>query len=464
MTALTVHLAEERFAAIRSFSQQSAQSDKLSAFVFLISTRAGGVGLNLVAADTVIFYEQDWNPQVDKQALQRAHRIGQVKHVLCINLVTEQTVEEVIKRRAERKLQLSHNIVGEDTDDHQGRLIVGAETGDLRSVVLGLHLLDPALGFEQSDEINLSGLTAMAERVILFRQEPESYMDETKYEINQSDIVVRKDVKMQVDRPHVTYDPGLDEASYISWVEKFKEASRSHDGGMLEIENKSSFSDDRNAKAKEAKKKAEEKKFAKWKALGYSSLSIKDPESTPSGDIMSGSSAVHFVYGDCTLPSKLCPTESVIIFSCVDNSGRWGHGGLFDALAKVSEDIPNAYERASQFDDLHLGDVHLIEISGDSPSSSSTSRNEQWVALAVVQSYNARRKVPRSNISIPDLEQCLSKVAYTAADKSASIHMPRIGNQNTSDRSEWYAVERLLRKYAAIYDINIYVYYFRSSS
>lgn len=43
----------------------------------------------------VIFYEQDWNPQVDKQALQRAHRIGQISHVLSINLVTEHTVEEV---------------------------------------------------------------------------------------------------------------------------------------------------------------------------------------------------------------------------------------------------------------------------------------------------------------------------------------------------------------------------------
>lgn len=43
----------------------------------------------------VIFYEQDWNPQVDKQALQRAHRIGQISHVLSINLVSEHTVEEV---------------------------------------------------------------------------------------------------------------------------------------------------------------------------------------------------------------------------------------------------------------------------------------------------------------------------------------------------------------------------------
>lgn len=53
-------------------------------------------GISQISAhNQVIFYEQDWNPQVDKQALQRAHRIGQMNHVLSINLVTEHTVEEV---------------------------------------------------------------------------------------------------------------------------------------------------------------------------------------------------------------------------------------------------------------------------------------------------------------------------------------------------------------------------------
>ena len=47
-------------------------------FVFLISTRAGGLGLNLASADTVILYDSDWNPQVDLQAMERSHRIGQV--------------------------------------------------------------------------------------------------------------------------------------------------------------------------------------------------------------------------------------------------------------------------------------------------------------------------------------------------------------------------------------------------
>lgn len=51
--------------------------------------------------------------------------------------------------------------------------------------------------------------------------------------------------------------------------------------------------------------------------------------------------------------------------SCVDNSGNWGHGGLFDALARLSASIPSAYHRASEFGDLHLGDLHLVEITGE---------------------------------------------------------------------------------------------------
>jgi ATP-dependent helicase STH1/SNF2 len=56
--------------------------------VFLLSTRAGGLGLNLQTADTVIIFDPDWNPQMDKQAEDRAHRIGQKKEVLVLRLIT----------------------------------------------------------------------------------------------------------------------------------------------------------------------------------------------------------------------------------------------------------------------------------------------------------------------------------------------------------------------------------------
>ncbi|KAI3780966.1 hypothetical protein L2E82_10961 [Cichorium intybus] len=148
--------AEERFAAIRSFSRNSnSGADSDSAFVFMISTRAGRVRLNLVAADTVILLLTGLEST-------GVHRIGQMNHVMSINLVTERTVEESVK------------------------------------------------------------------------------------------------------------------------------------------------------------KKAEEKKLAKWEAEGYESLSVKD-------------------------------LQMVICCRCVDDSGNWGHGGMFYALTKLSPQIPTAYERASEF-------------------------------------------------------------------------------------------------------------------
>ncbi|CAN4125915.1 unnamed protein product [Withania somnifera] len=461
--------AEERFAAIRSFSHQSVnnkskfEAEKNAAFVFLISTRAGGVGLNLVAADTVIFYEQDWNPQVDKQALQRAHRIGQTNHVLSINLVSQQSVEEVIMRRAQRKLQLSHNIVGDDVLDQEGKEMTGAEAGDLRSVMLGLHILDPAeVTNEESDKFDRNELNAIAETIIAFRIEDRSARDD-KFEVKPANLKSEFNVVTKRGPESIKLDHILDETSYLEWVEKFKEASQANHNSIFELGNRRSLPEEKHLKAEAAKKKAEEAKWSKWEALGYLSLSVEDPISVPDTDISSDSGAVHFVYGDCTRP-KVSPSESTIIFSCVDTSGSWGHGGMFDALAILSTSVPTAYERASEFGDLHLGDLHLIEITEDLAKGSDSPHAPQWVALAVVQSYNPRRKVPRSSISIPDLERCLSKASCSAAQKSASIHMPRIGYQDGSDRSEWYTIERLLRKYAALHGINIFVYYFRRAA
>ncbi|KAH0756617.1 hypothetical protein KY290_026887 [Solanum tuberosum] len=412
--------AEERFAAIRSFSHNRSkfEAEQNAAFVFLISTRAGGVGLNLVAADTVIFYEQDWNPQVDKQALQRAHRIGQTNHVLSINLVTEQSVEEVIMRRAQRKLQLSHNIIGDDVLDQEGKEMAGAEAGDLRSVMLGLHMLDPAeVTNEESDKFDRNELTAMAETIMAFRNEERSARDD-KFEVKPANFLNEFNVVTKRGPESIKLDHILDETSYLEWVEKFKEASQINHNPIFELGNRPSLPEEKHLKAEAAKKKAEEEKLSKWETLGYHSLSVKDPVSAPDTDISSDSGAVHFVYGDCTRPSKVSPSEPTIIFSCVDTSGNWGHGGMFDALARLSTSVPAAYERASEFGDLHLGDLHLIEITEDLAKGGDSPHAPQWVALAVVQSYNPRRKVPRGSVSIPDLERCLSKASYSAAQKS----------------------------------------------
>lgn len=86
-------------------------------FVFLLSTRAGGLGINLMTANVVVLYDSDWNPQVDMQAMDRAHRIGQKKQVKIFRLITENTVEERIIERAEMKLHLDNIVI------QQGRLV-----------------------------------------------------------------------------------------------------------------------------------------------------------------------------------------------------------------------------------------------------------------------------------------------------------------------------------------------------
>ncbi|KAF1912720.1 PHD/FYVE-zinc-finger like domain-containing protein [Ampelomyces quisqualis] len=87
-------------------------------FAFLLSTRAGGVGINLATADTVIILDPDWNPHQDLQAIARAHRIGQEKKVLCFQLMTRSTVEEKIIQMGRKKMALDHVVVEHlDTED-----------------------------------------------------------------------------------------------------------------------------------------------------------------------------------------------------------------------------------------------------------------------------------------------------------------------------------------------------------
>lgn len=87
-------------------------------FAFLLSTRSGGVGINLASADTVIILDPDFNPHQDIQALSRAHRIGQHKKVLCFQLVTRASAEERIMQMGRKKLALDHVLIQEmDADD-----------------------------------------------------------------------------------------------------------------------------------------------------------------------------------------------------------------------------------------------------------------------------------------------------------------------------------------------------------
>lgn len=97
-------------------------------FAFLLSTRAGGVGINLATADTVIILDPDFNPHQDLQALSRAHRIGQKNKVLCFQLMTKDSVEERIMQIGRSKMALDHALI-ETMDDDE------LEGADLESIL-----------------------------------------------------------------------------------------------------------------------------------------------------------------------------------------------------------------------------------------------------------------------------------------------------------------------------------------
>ncbi|XP_006811814.1 lymphocyte-specific helicase [Saccoglossus kowalevskii] len=117
--------------------QISTFNNDKDAFIFLLSTRAGGLGLNLASADTVIIYDSDWNPQSDLQAQDRCHRIGQNKPVTVFRLVTQNTIDQKIVERASAKRKLEKMVI------HQGKFKGGIDNleKDAKSVLDAEELL-----------------------------------------------------------------------------------------------------------------------------------------------------------------------------------------------------------------------------------------------------------------------------------------------------------------------------------
>uniref|UniRef100_A0A6N2NBL2 Chromatin-remodeling complex ATPase n=1 Tax=Salix viminalis TaxID=40686 RepID=A0A6N2NBL2_SALVM len=150
---------EDRDASIDAFNRPGSEK-----FCFLLSTRAGGLGINLATADVVILYDSDWNPQVDLQAQDRAHRIGQKKEVQVFRFCTEYTIEEKVIERAYKKLALDALVI------QQGRLAEQKTVNKdelLQMVRFGAEMVfsskDSTITDEDIDRIIAKGEEATAE-------------------------------------------------------------------------------------------------------------------------------------------------------------------------------------------------------------------------------------------------------------------------------------------------------------
>ncbi|VDM65916.1 unnamed protein product [Strongylus vulgaris] len=159
-------------ADLRKQALDHFNADGSTDFAFLLSTRAGGLGINLATADTVIIFDSDWNPQNDLQAMSRAHRIGQTRQVNIYRLVTRNSMEEEIVERAKRKLVLDHLVI--QRMDTTGRTVLKS-SGGARSIPFDKKELNDILKFgaadlfkegdgeEQEPEVDIDRILSVAE-------------------------------------------------------------------------------------------------------------------------------------------------------------------------------------------------------------------------------------------------------------------------------------------------------------
>lgn len=169
--------SEDRTIAIDQFNAENSTK-----FVFLLTTRAGGLGINLYTADSVVIFDSDWNPQADLQAQDRAHRIGQTKQVHVFRLITENTIEEGIVLRAQQKLKLD-DILIQKGQKKMSNSLSQKELMDILST--GIDAVD--------QETNLTNLSI--EDILRKGEEKTKEMDE---KLERYKIADSKDVKIDL--------------------------------------------------------------------------------------------------------------------------------------------------------------------------------------------------------------------------------------------------------------------------
>ena len=494
---------EERFLAIKNFNADP------ETFVFLLSTRAGGVGLNLTAADTVIFFDSDFNPQADLQAAARSHRLGQTKEVQVIRLICRDTVEEIILRRANRKLRLSSSVMTVGLFGGKGDAAAAAAKSQaafekwqspdelLNILKFGMDALLENLG----DDKKLTD----ADFDQIFRTKPEDLRgpdDATEDDLGDEDqdeatdttstMYIFKGEDYSSPKAKKSTRQKADDEAFGKLADEARKntATQSPKGtppktgrppkaalSPEELEQLREEAELRKLQKRAAdEQKRAEKRVELWKHNKYHSSSLPLPpaatiafEEAEEQPLERGSKgkerekeepterAINYVTGDVTQPEVFAhhPAEdtTAIVVNCVDNSGSWGSGGVFSSLNRLSPFIGAKYEAAGENDDLQLGDAHLEKL--ELLEGGLSHPGKLWVVNIVAQK---RDKKGVSGVQLPALEEAFRKISHVAKEAGASVHFPRIGQKTPN--FNWYGTERLVRKWFCAKGIPTYIYYF----
>ncbi|ETV92660.1 hypothetical protein H310_13103 [Aphanomyces invadans] len=429
---------EERWQAIDRFRHEDA-------FLFLLSTRAGGVGLNLQRADTVIFCDVDYNPQMELQALARAYRMGQTNAIHVMHLVCAHSVEEIMYKRSLEKLKLSAT-VRECSKARHALAVDGTPEWRDDMVQYGLQYL-----MEQSDDDGLQPLTDDQLETILHRGRSTTAMvapalptqlvdDENMYYFDGHDYSTTTAAdatclkQLQLDMAStprlrkttpstIEYEHDADDAVDVVDADALAQQRLARKHALWAKNNYTSYAID-----------------ATLSELGHASGSNDDDDEACAITYKTGNAAL--ASGDDVRPA--------IILHCVDTSGEWTSRGFFGAISHRAPYVEAAYRQMKVNHDLKLGQAHCIPLD-----------NHTFVCLLVVQTYLHQKKKRTGKtlaVRLNSLQLALAAVAAKARQCHATIHMPRLGAGTPG--FNWYAVERLIKKHLRA----VTVYYFTPST
>ncbi|OQS05648.1 chromodomain-helicase-DNA-binding protein 1 [Thraustotheca clavata] len=431
---------EERWETIDRFRKHD------DAFLFLLSTRAGGVGLNLQRADTVIFCDVDYNPQMELQALARAYRMGQTKPIHILHLICQHSVEELIHNRCRLKLEMSKKVREASKLHVQDEKNLSCLEGLKDDAVLayGLHHLLESEGEELQ---NLSN------------EEIEKLLDRTSASDHLANFELQESNKVDNMYCFEGTDYSSQDSASLSKLKKTARVSQRKTKTKVQYEDEDDDSQDYKETEEEraARKQANlEKRLALWKKHGYTSyvLQIDDAEEETFSDdeeplelnYKSGNAAI-------TFPTVANP---IIIVHCVDTSGVWTNRGFFGAISHRSTVPQTVYAAAKKYGDLRLGQAHCIPLE-EEPN--------VYICLLVVQSSTTSKVKLRNTKTLTfrlnALQESLRALAIFARKNNAHVDMPRLGTGTPN--FNWYAVERLLKKHLAQQRVQTNIYYYAPS-
>ncbi|TKR89726.1 hypothetical protein L596_013785 [Steinernema carpocapsae] len=446
--------AEDRFASVDSFQDQKAD-------FFLLSTKAGGVGLTLTAADTVIFVDSDWNPQNDLQAAARAHRIGQTKPVNIIRLLAKDTIEYNLHCRAMQKLKLTERFF----DNEEELKLSGSELNEL--IVKGLNELSMASTYNEA----------------LTDQQLESFIGSTdkngKWVLKEDDVLDEETNKIHMTSQGAYLFNGQDYHLTRREKEIIKELDsgvqgqsdpiirRTQRGSPPTMKDVIKFKKDEEERKKANAKKRQAAQEEIWRQNNYTSTNLPLIDDRPEMVFDNVNYGPHFIYGDVMMPdwSAEDKDENLIIAHSLDNSGQWGNGGLFTRLKQKSDRIPAIYEKAAEMNDIMLGSAHIIEnvdeampldeddIS-DGPSISSEGARKESVVLMVTQGATQRAQ---KIMKLAYVKKCFDRISHYAVENNArSIHMANFWHDTQNLQKS--AVTEALVDYFTCRGIHVYVY------